>query len=306
MKIRSTVVASVLLVSSLACADRAQRSIEAGGLRRTYRAHVPRNARGPLPLVIALHGGSWQGPKMELVTQLDATADRHGFIVVYPDAIDSPRPVERQWADGRGTTKASRDGVDDVAFIAALIDRLEKDYTIDTARIYATGISNGGFMSYRLGCELADRIAAIAPVAATMPTAEVSSCKPARPLAVLDIHGTDDPLVPYAGGEVHGGSGGSISSVADTLKLWAAIDQCAETPVGSDVPDRAPNDGMRTHRQIYEHCTPGTEVVLYTVEHGGHTWPGGGHMDATYVGPTTRDFDASELIWEFFSRHSLR
>ena len=267
------------------------------GLHRSYRVHAPRKRPGALPLV--------KGLKMEQVSQLDRAADRHGFIVVYPDAIYSPRPVERQWADGRGTTKASRDGVDDVAFIAALIDRVEKDYSIDPTRIYATGISNGGFMAYRLACELSDRIAAIAPVAATMPTAEAPSCKPTRPLAVLDIHGTDDPLVPYTGGEVHGGSGGSISSVADTMKMWAAIDRCAETPIKSDVPDRAPDDGMRTHRDVYEHCAPGVGVVLYTVEHGGHTWPGGGHMDESYVGPTTRDFDASELIWDFFALHAL-
>jgi polyhydroxybutyrate depolymerase len=305
---RLACIATLLLATSLACADKprdVKGTLHVGGLDRTYRVHLPRDTSHALPLVVALHGGSWQGPKMELVSELDVTADRHGFIVVYPDAVYSPKPVERQWADGRGTTKASHDGVDDVAFIAALIDKLSADYKIDPARVYATGISNGGFMSYKLACDLGDRIAAIAPVSATMPQAEAPTCKPARPLAVLDIHGTADPLVPYGGGEVQGGSGGAILSVADTIKMWAAIDGCDAKPATSDVPDRDPRDGMRTHRDVYAHCKSGTDLVLYTVDGGGHTWPGGGRMDAKVVGPTTRDFDASEAIWDFFAAHRL-
>jgi polyhydroxybutyrate depolymerase len=278
--------------------------IHVGSRDRTYRVHVPRAGK-QMPLVIALHGGSWQGPKMELVSELDATANRRGFLVVYPDSIPSTNPVERQWADGRGTTKADQEGVDDVAFIAALIDKLSTEYSIDASRIYATGISNGGFMSEKLACELSDRIAAIAPVAATIAQAEQPKCKPAHPMPVFHIHGTADPLVPYTGGEVHGGSGGKILSVADTIKMWVAFDGCDPTPVKTDVPDRAPGDGMRTHREVYRRCSGGADVVLYTVENGGHTWPGGGHMDAKYVGPTTRDFDASEAIWEFFAAHAL-
>ncbi len=305
---RAAVLSTLLVATSLACADKprdVRGQLVSGGRDRTYRVHVPADTTNRLPLVLALHGGSWQGPKMELVSELDVTADRHGFIVVYPDAVYSPKPVERQWADGRGTTKASTDGVDDVAFLSALIDQLEKDYRIDPTRVYATGISNGGFMSYKLACDLADKIAAIAPVAATMPAAEAPTCKPSRPLAVLDIHGTADPLVPYAGGEVHGGTGGAILSVADTMKMWATIDRCDPTPGASDVPDRDPRDGIRTHRSVYTHCQAGTDLVLYSVDGGGHTWPGGGHMDERYVGKMTRDFDASELIWEFLSRHAL-
>jgi polyhydroxybutyrate depolymerase len=305
---KSLVILSILVGASLACADRSRETIgtiSVGGRDRTYRVHVPPRVTGKVPLVVALHGGSWDGAKMESVSELDATADRHGFIVVYPDSIPSARPVERQWADGRGTTKASLEGVDDVAFISALIDKLSKEHAIDPARIYATGISNGGFMSFRLACELSDRIAAIAPVAATMPVDAAPACKPTRPLAVFAIHGTEDPLVPFAGGEVQGGSGGKILSVADTMKLWATIDGCDPKPVTSEVPDRAPRDGMRTHRDVYTHCKTGTDLVLYTVEGGGHTWPGGGFMDPKFVGKTTRDFDASEAIWTFLSAHAL-
>src|SRR5262249_56215625 len=129
---------------------------------------------------------------------------------------------------------------------------------------------------------------------------------PSRRVAVFDIHGTADPLVPYTGGEVHGGAGGKILSVADTIKRWVAIDGCDAKPATSEVPDRAPRDGMRTHRDVYAHCKHGTDLVLYTVENGGHTWPGGGYMNPKYVGPTTKDFDASEAIWEFFAAHSLQ
>jgi len=138
-----------------------------------------------------------------------------------------------------------------------------------------------------------------------MPVDEAPTCKPSRPLAVFAIHGTDDPLVPYGGGEVHGGSGGKILSVADTMKLWAAIDGCDPKPVAGEVPDRAPRDGMHTRRDVYTHCKTGTDLVLYTVEGGGHTWPGGGFMDPKFVGKTTQDFDASEAIWTFLSAHAL-
>src|SRR5882672_10047955 len=170
MKILLAGFVTLVIGASLACADRPRDvtgMIQVGSRDRTYRVHLPHHSKH-LPLVIALHGGSWQGAKMEVVSELDVTANRHDFIVVYPDSIGGDKPVDHRWADGRGTTKADVDGVDDVAFVSALIDQLSAEYSIDLSRVYATGISNGGFMSHKLACELSDRIAAIAPVAATI------------------------------------------------------------------------------------------------------------------------------------------
>ncbi len=280
-------------------ASDASGTLRHGGLVRTYRVHLPPSydAGKRWPVVLALHGGGATGRGTERLTHLGEIADRHGFIVVYPDGI------RRGWADGRGGTGAERAGVDDVGFLAALIDKLAGEYSIDPARVYATGISNGGFMSQRLACELSARIAAIAVVAATIGESLAGRCKPLRPVPVLMIHGTEDPLVPWAGGKVKVGAGGRILSVNASIRKWASLDGCAATPTVT--PSRKPStDGTRVRREVYGGCTDGAEVVLYAIEGGGHTWPGGlQYFPERFIGKTSRDIDAGEVIWEFFARH---
>ena len=154
--------------------------------------------------MLAFHGGGGTAAGMARISGLDAVADQHDFVVVYPQGVGN------SWAGGKGDTPADRAGVDDVGFTAALIDHLADQDGIDTRRVFATGLSSGGFMTQRLGCQLADRIAGIAPVAATLIGTIAQTCTPSRPMPVLEIQGTADPLVPYAGGHVRGrGPGGN-------------------------------------------------------------------------------------------------
>ncbi len=285
------------------------RSMSLGGLERTFRIHVPTLPSGsaPVPLVLILHGGGGTGDGMERLTLggLNRLADRDGFVAVYPDG------VERHWNDGRGNQqyRAQRDNIDDVGFITALIAHLSQTLPVDRRRVYATGISNGGLMSLRLARELADRIAAIAPVAASMSEQITQMRASARPISVLLIAGTKDPLVPYEGGEIgfkRGQKIGKVVSVAETISYWATFNQCPPAPTITMEPDRDPQDGMRVRREAHGPCRDGTEVILYAIEGGGHTWPGGQqYLPAWIVGRTSKDIDANEVIWNFFKRHAL-
>jgi polyhydroxybutyrate depolymerase len=281
-------------------------SITSGGLQRTFNVHVSSqyDKNTPIPLLIVLHGGGGTGQEMIKFTGFNAISDRENFIVVYPDGF------ENHWNDGRGVQRysAQAQNVDDVGFISALIDHLSSQYNIDAKRVYVTGISNGAMMSNRLGAELSQKIAAIAPVAGNIPVNMASVWQPSRPPSVLIINGTEDPLVPWAGGEVHLGplDFGQVISVEDTVKFWVNIGKCTASPVITQLPDTDPSDGTTTQIETYGGCQDGTEVVLYAVKGGGHTWPGGlQYASEAVIGRTSRDFNASEVIWQFFAAHPM-
>jgi polyhydroxybutyrate depolymerase len=267
-------------------------------LTRTYQLHVPAGASGKtLPLVVALNGRGGTGAEFSKYSRFDAVADREGFIIVYPDGY------QKSWADGRGGTPADQANVNDVAFISSLIDRVEKQFKIDPARVYATGMSNGAHMSQRLACELSNRIVAVGVVAATMGQNLEMSCKPGKPVSVLLIHGTTDPLSPYAGGTESAGRGVVISAEAAVTK-WVGLNACGLQPTIAALPDTT-NDGTRVNRWVYGGCSSGSEVVFYQIEDGGHTWPNAPqYLPESLVGKTSRDLDASAVIWSFFSRFS--
>ncbi len=263
---------------------------------RTYHLHVPRRLDSPAPLLIVLHGGGGHGRQMQRFTGFDRIANREGFIVVYPDGIDNA------WNDGRIFDHERT--ADDVTFIAALIDHLIATQPIDPNQVYATGISNGGFMSFRLACELADRIAGVAPVTATLAEDIAPDCQPEQPLKVLVINGTLDPLVPYAGGTVRladdGTPRGEIRSTTATLRFWADHNECASEAVTTDLPNKVLRDQTRAQLTTYTRCRE--PVQLLTIINGGHTWPGGSqYLPALLIGRTSRDIDASEFIWTFFA-----
>ena len=277
-----------------------------GGYERRYLVHVPLHLDRdkPVPLVFVLHGGGGSAKRMVQLTKggFDALADKEGFIVVYPDGVG------KHWNDGRGfyRYRAQRENIDDVGFISALIDRLTKSYNIDTKSIYVTGVSNGAMMSLRLACELSDRIVAIAPVVGAMPVNLASSCRPARSVSILFINGTDDPLVPWEGGEVRFGHQrlGKILSVPETVSTWVRHDACPSLSEQTKAPDTDPYDGTRIRKDVYSPCDDGVEIVFVTVEGGGHTWPGGyQYADERIVGKTSEDIDACKVIWDFFKRH---
>ena len=282
-------------------------SIIFAGLERTYRIHMPPSydKSTPLPLLIALHGGGGSGEKTEELTLrgFNRLSDKEGFIVVYPDGI------EKHWNDGRENVKyrAHREKIDDVGFIAALIDHLAKQYNLDIKRVYATGISNGAMMSFRLGCELSEKIAAIAPVAGSMPENLPARCSPSRSISILIISNTEDPLVPWGGGEIRFGRQkfGKVLSVPESVKFWATHNQCSSPPNITWEPDKDPKDGTRVGKELYNQCRENSEVILYAIEGGGHTWPGGHqYLPAWIIGKTSRDIDVNEVIWDFFKKHA--
>ena len=291
-------------------------SILVKGLQRSYLMHLPAsyNKSHPWPLVIVLHGGGSEAKTMDPLTDFNALADKQGFVIVYPEAykhlITGPG-MSQHWNDGRGDPgiKAQAENIDDVAFISALIDHLVQDLNIDEKMVFATGISNGAFMSNRLGCELSEKIAAIAPVAGNIPQKTASTWSPSRATSVLIINGTEDPVVPFNGGDVSFLSlkTGKVISVADTVKFWVSKDGCPAAPETEQLPHLNPNDSTSTIVERYTDCRDGTEVVLYKVNGGGHTWPGGQqYMSEKLIGQTSRDFNATETIWQFFKLHPMK
>jgi polyhydroxybutyrate depolymerase len=286
-------------------------SINAGRLKRTFLVHIPQSfdISKPRPLLIALHGGGGKGKNMVKLTcgGFDKLSDEEGFVVVYPDGID------KHWNDGRGEEETGyrvhKDNIDDTGFISTLIDHLINKMNIDPKRVYVTGMSNGAIMSYRLACQLSEKIAAIAPVAGNIPENILHSCSPSSPVSVLAINNTDDPLVPFNGGYITGPFGkkklGKVLSAYNSVKFWANYDNCSKSPLITYEPDRDPDDGMRIRTEVFGNGKNETEVILYAIEGGGHTWPGGyQYLGKRIIGNTSRDINACEVIWDFFKKHS--
>lgn len=294
------------VVGGPAAADVQTRTLTIGGTTRSYILFLPdsRTAVQGLPLVVAMHGGMGTAEQMMGFSRFNAVAAREYFAVAYPQG------VTRRWNDGRIFRGRSETDADDVGFIRALVADVAQNVTlIDRRRIFATGISNGGFMSFRLGCEAADVFVAIAPVTATMGADLAARCNPAAPVAVLVINGTADPLVPYQGGHVRGPFGslrGAIWSTDQSVAFWTRHNRCAEQPVVTAWPDRDPSDSSRLIESDFRACAGG-RVRLLRIEGGGHTWPGRAqYLPVALIGPTNRDFDATEAIWNFFKATPAR
>lgn len=295
---------TVGLVASAVCFAQcgARRTIQAGGLSRSYVLFVPKSYSSdkPMPLVMALHHFTGSGRQMERMSRLDDVAEREGFIVVYPDGRG------RRWSAGFEDAKFFlRDNVDDVAFLSTLLDTIESQYSIDTKRVYVTGGSNGSMMTYLLALRMPDRIAAIAPIYGTMPAKFKDLPKPSCAMPVLIMHGTDDPILPWNGGAVGPGKHIVMLSAEDTAAYWADANGCSASPEVAQEPNTDPNDGTTVERRTYGGCKDGAEVLLYAVKGGGHTWPGSANRLSRFVmGRTSKDISASETVWAFFKRHA--
>jgi polyhydroxybutyrate depolymerase len=270
-------------------------TMQSGGIVRSYQVHVPaRKASQILPLVLVLHGSRGDGAGMRSLTGMDSSAA--GFIVVYPDGL------QKQWADGRGATEPEKAGVNDVAFLSSLVQRLSSELNADPKRIYATGISNGGFMSARLACDASSVFAAVAVVAATIPENVRANCKPSRAVPFMLIHGTADTFVPEVGGTIVKGEGGEAASTTQTVNLWRDLNKCSSAVTQTQI--NPANDGTSISLERYAGCAAGSEVAFYKVMDGGHTWPGGSqYLPVIIVGRTSRDVNASETILAFFKNH---
>jgi polyhydroxybutyrate depolymerase len=273
-------------------------TIAVGGRMRSYVLYQPGGLTGSIPLVIALHGRLGTGIGMQKLTHFEAIAAREKFLLIYPDGI------KKSWNDGRGTP-AEKEGVDDVGFIRALIDSAVRHCSVDPKRVYVTGISNGGFMTMRLATELSDRIAAVAVVAATMDEETARDAVNVNPVSVLILHGRKDPLVPFYGGSVRGGAGGPILSHDSAVRWWVNIDGCQRHHLTTELILDSAGDGTSASYRVYPRGAKGSEVASYVIENGGHTWPGGWqYLPEFMVGKTSRNLDASAVIWKFFRRHS--
>ena len=275
-------------------------SLTVDGNTRSFIVYLPKgyNNAGKMPMIFAIHGGSGTPEGMINIANFKAIADRDKVVLVYPSGI------QKNWNDGRPTTP-NQLGINDVSFFNQMCDYMINNYSVDGTKIYATGISNGGFMSSRLGCELSNRIAAIAVVAATMEATTIApSCNPGRPVPVIYIHGTTDPLVPFAGGQMTAGgtAGGSILSHSQALDKWVTINSCNSIPTVTDLPDVV-NDGTTIKQRVYSGGINGSEVVSYVISNGGHTWPQGyQYLNEAIIGKTSQDINACEVIWTFFQR----
>jgi len=264
--------------------------LQHGGEARSYELYVPPSYDGttPLPLVLNFHGFTSSGLLQQEGTKMDELASREGFLVAYPNGLDN------SWNGGVCCGVSAETNVDDVGFTRAVIEDLGERGCIDTARVYATGMSNGGFLSHRLACEAADVIAAAAPVAAVLGIEE-SACNPSRPIPIMQLNGTADPLVAYEGGGLS-----DSPSAQESIDGWIARDGCTGEPEVSY------ENGAATCETVGE-CDGEVSVTLCSIEGAGHCWPGQPCPErlGSLVGEPTFDIDANEVMWELFSRTVL-
>ena len=276
-------------------------TLDVSGRSRTYVLHVPAARPGPRPLVVSIHGAGGSAQGVEHQSGWGALADREGFLVAYPDGTG------KTWNDGRADTpsRSVKENVDDVGFIAALIEDVARRTPVDRRRVYVNGMSNGAFMSARFACERADLVAAIGLVVGTIGPDVLASCKPTRPFSVISFGSTNDPLVPYAGGFVRLGVvvRGKAASFDDTTRLWVDRFGCTSPAERTLLPDRDHEDGSTARLDAYA-CPGGAAVHAYTLLGGGHTWPGGRqYLPRPIIGPVNRDVDATAAMWAFFAAH---
>ena len=268
-------------------------SFVSSGVKREYLVYVPKSydSMKPTPLVISMHGAGLWGAAQKDMSQFNRVADREGLIVVYPSGIGG-RGV-RVWHEEEGPGLPR-----DVKFISELIDTLEAHYNIDPARIYANGLSNGGGMSFVLSCTLSDRIAAVGLVASAQ-LLPFKWCTDRHPVPMIDFHGTSDPEAAYRGGTswVVPGNKRFPDQLAWTAN-WGERNGCAPKPRDSVI-------AADVTRRVYTNCANNADVQLYTIQGGGHTWPGGGHHPEWFVGRMSYSIDASKVMWAFFREHPL-
>lgn len=283
------------------------------GIEREYYVHTPPSYDKtiPMPVVITFHGGGADWISAVAASGMDKKADKEGFIVVSPSGID------KQWNVGpRANPKYERD-TDDVGFIREMISQLEASYNIDSKRIYATGLSNGGMISYELACLLSDKIAAVAPVETAL---MYHNCNPSRPISVIHFHSTSDKYVPYYGGQTtHDPSipeilwrDDIVRSANGSISYWVNKNNCSKIP-------KITFENCSATCETYSPCDEGTEVTLCTINGtNGHTWPGGTQgygpsvktelgrqLVIKLLGNITGDISATDEMWKFFQKHPM-
>jgi len=265
--------------------------IQHDGADREYILYVPESydKNKQAPLLLNYHGFTSNASEQMLYGDFRSVADTAGFIIAHPEGLRFNG--QTHWNVG-GWTVGSQ--VDDVDFTSSLISEIAGNYNIDESRIYATGMSNGGYMSFLLACQLSDQIAAIASVTGSMTPETLEACDPQHPMPILQIHGTSDPVVPYEG---------TIwtRSINTVMSYWSEFNACTLEANTTDIEDLNQSDGSTAERLSYADCQKGVSTIHYKIKGGGHTWPGA-ILDN---GSTNYDIDASTIIWAFLSRYSM-
>jgi len=281
------------------------RTLVSGGIERCYYLYVPSglDSTQPAAVVLSFHGFLSNPDSHALISGWHKLAEQEGFLVAYPQGTEFPQ----RW--NAGSTWGDL-GVNDVQFFRDMLDHLSTIAAVNRSRIYVNGFSNGGGMSVRIGCEAADLVAAMGSVAGAV--VEMEDCSPSRPLPAMAFHGTADPIVDYEGGDMKGWWLRQAAGVTDAptyfvgaedwVAIWAEGNGC--DPVPETIPQQGDVRGVR-----YTGCAQGAvgaqsaDVILYTIEDGGHTWPGG--MPIPGVGKTTNAINATEVLWKFFQAYTL-
>jgi len=279
------------------------RSLEFDGRTRTYLVHVPReyDPGKPTPVVLVFHGGSSNVKTMVRFCGLSEMADEAGFLAVFPSGSGRTGNL-LTWNAGDCCGYAMRENIDDVGFVRTLLDDLAGVANVDSRRVFATGMSNGGMLAYRLASEMSERIAAIAAVGGPMGT---DACRPTRPVSILHFHGTADEFAPFAGGRGKKSlTQTRFRSVEFSIHEWIRANGCPEKGVEREIPNDG-QDGTSVTRTIWGPGRSGSEVVLYTIHGGGHTWPGRTPLLPS-LGMATAAVSANEIIWKFFVIHARK
>lgn len=283
----------LVVLAAVSVFNRTNGSIAVSGEKREFLLYVPPSydRTRPTPLVISLHGAmNWPAFQMK-ISRWNQAADRNGFIVVYPAGTGAgPKTWFMEGSDHPAE-------MPDVRFISTLIDTLERAYNIDSARIYANGMSNGGGMAFALSCTLSHRIAAIGMVSAAQ-SLPWTWCRDSTPVPLIEFHGSADPLVPYDGAGTSWLNPQPFPNIRRWVADWAHRNRCAPKPARTVVTDAV--------RLEYSGCASDASVVLYTVQGAGHQWFGGNPIPPRLVGPMSTRTDATGIMWMFFQSHPLR
>jgi len=274
-------------------------TIQQGERERSYLVHIPNRVESDSPpVVLVFHGSGTNAEGMVRFSGMNQTADAEGFVVVYPNGT-GPQPHLRSWNAGHCCAEASEQNVDDVGFVEAILDEIPAKLSIDPSRIYVTGMSNGGMFCYLLADRLSERIAAMASVSGPM---GLESCAPKVAVPILHIQGTEDYFTPIEGGRgKRSTSRTEFNSVRQTMDCWIEANRCESVPLKEQLPALV-DDGTSVSTEVYSGKGESAEVKLVTIQGGGHTWPGR-NPPSLYLGKSTRNLSANEMIWEFFQRH---
>ena len=277
------------------------RKLQVDQQERNYLVHIPTNYdhNKPTPVVLIFHGAATNAAITVHFTGMSKKSDEAGFIAVYPNGTGLGPLLT--WNAGGRQGKLAEESADDVKYVGVLLDDLATVANVDAQRVYATGMSNGGMMCYRLAAEMSDRIAAIAPVAGTV---TVDESKPKRPVPVMHFHGKADNIVPFDGLGHNAPKFLPFKSVEESIAIWRRIDGCPDAPKITEFPD-IEDDGTTVQQQRYGPGKNDAEVVLIVIEGGGHTWPGK-KSPIEFLGKSTLDISANNLIWEFFQKHPMK